>query len=168
MRVMNRLFAVIVLFLVLSSTGFGQGSDVTFDASAKPHAGLDAVYQSFSRAYRELDHDLVASLYTADAAYLVPGQDVITGRSNIKPTFKSFFDYVRERKGKLAISFRILQRRVAKDMAYDVGIYTLTQTDSSGKASTGQGKFVVVAVKEKNGEWRFQVDGYSDVAKPKQ
>lgn len=162
---MKRLFAVLVLVVGLCSTGLGQG--VSFDAGAKPHAGLDSVYAKFSRAYRELDHDAVGGLYTLDAAYLVPGQNLTTGRDNITPTFKSFFDHVRERKSRLEIAFRIVQRRVSNDMAYDVGIYTLTQTDLAGKSSTGQGKFVVVAVKEKNGEWRFQVDGYSDLAKPK-
>lgn len=163
---MRRLFVVIVLSIGLCSTLFGQDSDLSFNAGAKPHAGLDAVYAKFSRAYRELDHELVGGLYTSDAAYLVPGQDLIIGGDRITPTFKSFFDSVREKKGKLAISFRIVQRRVLKDMAYDVGIFSLTQTDAAGKSSTGQGKFVVVAVKEKDGDWRFQVDGYSDLAKP--
>jgi len=162
---MKRLFAVLFLSLGLSLTLFGQ--DLSFDADAKPHAGLDAVYAKFSRAYRELDHDLVGGLYSADASYLVPDQNILIGRDKITPTFKSFFDHVRERKGRMEISFKIVQRRVSNDMAYDVGIFTLTQYDSAGKGSTGQGKFVVVAVKEKNGEWRFQVDGYSDLAKPK-
>lgn len=164
---MKKLFAVLILVVGVGSAAFGQGSDLSFDAGAKPHAGLDAVYAKFSRAYRKLDHQLVGGLYTLDAAYLVPGQDLTTGRDNITPTFKSFFDYVRERKGRMEISFRIVQPRVSKDMAYDVGIYTLTQFDAADKPNTGQGKFVVVAVKEKNGEWRFQVDGYSDLPKPK-
>jgi ketosteroid isomerase-like protein len=162
---MKKLFAVFVLLAGACSTALGQ--DLSFDAGAKPHAGLDAVYAKFSKAYRELDHELVGGLYSSDASYLVPDQNILIGRDKIIPTFKSFFDYVRERKGRMTISFKIVQRRVSGDMAYDVGIYTLTQYDSAGKGSTGQGKFVVVAVKEKSGEWKFQVDGYSDLAKPK-
>ena len=146
---------------------FGQSGELTFDTGAKPHRGLDAVYADFSKAYRELDHELVGRLYTADAAYLVPGQDLLEGRDKITPTFKNFFDHIRERKGTMTISFRIVQRRVSSDMAYDVGIFTLTQYDSAGKGSVGQGKFVVVAGKEKSGEWKFQVDGYSALATPK-
>ena len=163
---MKRLFGVFVLLGISSSITFGQ--DLTFDAGVKPHSGMDAVYAKFSKAYRELDHKLVGGLYSVDAAYLVPGQNLITGRDNVTPTFKSFFDYVRERKGRMTISFRIAQRGVSKDMAYDVGIFTLTQYDAEGKGSVGQGKFVVVAVKERSGEWKFQVDGYSDLARPKQ
>jgi uncharacterized protein (TIGR02246 family) len=164
---MKRLFVVFILLFGVCFAAFGQGPDLSFDAGAKPHAGLDSVYAKFSKAYRDLDHEMVGGLYTLDAAYLVPGQNLTTGRDNITPTFKSFFDHVRNGKGRMEITFRIVQRRVSKDMAYDVGIFTLTQYDSAGKSNSGQGKFVVVAVKQKNGEWRFQVDGYSDMAKPK-
>ena len=161
--------AKITLFLVLLSCSgfvFGQSKDLTLEPGVKPHAGVDAVYAKFSRAYRELDHELVGGLYSNDASYLVPAQNILIGRQKITPTFKNFFDYVRDRKGRMEISFRIVQRRVSSDIGYDVGIYTLTQFDAEGKSTTGQGKFVVVAVKE-SGQWRFQVDGYSDLPKPK-
>ena len=160
---MSKPFAVVILFTAFSLTAFAQ--DISFDVGVKPHAGLDAVYAKFSRAYRELDHELVGRLYSTDASYLVPDQNLLIGRDKITPTFKSYFDFVKERKGKLAISFRIVQRRVSRDMAYDVGIFTLTQFDAAGKATDGKGKFIVVALKEKSGDWRFQVDGYSDLAK---
>ena len=51
---MKRLFGVFVLLGIVSSITFGQ--DLTFDAGVKPHAGMDAVYAKFSKAYRELDH----------------------------------------------------------------------------------------------------------------
>ena len=159
--------AKITLFLVLLSCSgfvFGQSKDLSLDAGVKPHAGLDAVYAKFSRAYRELDHDLVCGLYAVDAAYLIPNENVMTGRDKVTASFKSFFDYVKDRNGRLEISFRILQRRVSTDIGYDVGIYTLTNYDGAGKGTTGQGKFVVVAVKDGD-QWRFQVDGYSDLPK---
>lgn len=88
---MKKLFAVFVLLFGVDSAAVGQ--DLSFDAGAKPYAGLDAVYAKFSKAYRELDPELVGGLYAADAAYLVPDQNLITGRDNVTPTFKSFFDY---------------------------------------------------------------------------
>lgn len=164
---MKKLIFLSLVVVLLGSTGLGQGQDrdLSFDAGVKPHAGLDAVYRQFSQAYRDLDHEKVGGLYARDAAYLVPDEDLITGRDNITPTFKSFFDQVRDRKGKLRISFRIVQRRVSGDMGYDVGVYTLTQTDPAGRTSTGNGKFVVVAVKDRE-DWLFQVDGYNGLAKP--
>lgn len=131
----------------------------------KTHAGIDAVYAKFSRAYRELDHDVVGGLYSANASYLVPDREILIGRGAITPTFKTFFDYVRNQKGRMTISFLIVQRRVSGDLGYDVGVYTLTQFDAEGKTTIGQGKFVVVAVKD-GGKWQFQVDGYSSLPTP--
>ncbi len=166
-RAMKKFYFLFLLVLSLTSISFGQAkrAELSLDAGVKPHAGIDNVYGEFSRAYRELDHTLVGGLYSVDAAYLVPNEAVMTGRDKVTASFKSFFDSVRDGKGRLEISFRILQRRVSGNLAYDVGIYTLTNFDSAGKGGTGQGKFVVVAVKDKN-QWRFQVDGYSDLPKP--
>jgi hypothetical protein len=50
-----------------------------------------------------------------------------------------------------------------RGLAYDVGIYTIRQFAGGKEVGTGAGKFVVVAVREKDGRWRFQVDGYSDL-----
>jgi ketosteroid isomerase-like protein len=66
----------------------------------------------------------------------------------------------------MEISFRIAQRQVEQNFAYDVGIYTLTSFNDKGEARTSKGKFMVVAKREKDGVWRFQVDGYNDLPKP--
>ena len=66
----------------------------------------------------------------------------------------------------MEISFRIAQRQAEQNLAYDVGIYTLTSFNDKGEARTSKGKFMVVAKREKDGVWRFQVDGYNDLPKP--
>lgn len=128
-----------------------------------PHKGIDAVYAQFSKAYASLDVELVTNLYTENAAYLAPGSNIQNGRAEIKAGFKSFFDWVKKNGQTMTISFQIFQRRVDKKIGYDVGIYTIRQYKDGKEVSTGQGKFVVVAVKDKDGKWRFQVDGYSDL-----
>ena len=160
--------AFLLILLSCCGVSFGQAKELTLDQGVMAHSGIDAIYAKFSKAYRELDHELVGGLYSSDASYLVPDQNILIGRDKITPAFKSFFDHVRDRKGRMTIGFQIFQRRVSGEMAYDVGIYTLTQYNAAGKGSTGQGKFVVVAVKEKSGEWRFQVDGYSGLPKSKE
>jgi len=68
----------------------------------------------------------------------------------------------------MTISFQIVQRKADQNLAYDVGIYTIRQyKDGKQVGDAGQGKFIVVAVREKDGKWRFQVDGYSDLKPPK-
>ncbi|MCD9188987.1 MAG: SgcJ/EcaC family oxidoreductase [Pyrinomonadaceae bacterium] len=130
------------------------------------HKEIDASYRAFSEAYRTLDVEKVANLYTEKAAYLPPDDNILQGREAIIPTFKSFFDWVKTEGRTMTISFQIFQRKVDKNLAYDVGIYTIRQYKDGKDAGSGQGKFVTVVVREKDGKWRFQVDGYSNLKPP--
>lgn len=136
------------------------------DQGVAPHEGLDGIYRRFNEGYKTLDPAAVANLYSETAAYLAPGKKIEIGRARVLATFTEFFDSVRQKNGRLEISFRILQRQAEQNLAYDVGVYTLTWFSDKGEAHTSKGKFVVVAKREKDGVWRFQVDGYSDLPKP--
>ncbi len=150
--------AVILCSCVIS---YAQASELSLDAGVKPHAAIDEIYRHFSDSYRTLNFEKLAGLYTESAAYLVPDQEVMTGRDSIRTSFRGFFDSVKSEGQTMTISFRILQRKAGKDLGYDVGIYTLRIFKDGKEMSSGQGKFVVVAIKEKDAKWRFQVDGYS-------
>jgi ketosteroid isomerase-like protein len=147
--------------IILSSFVFSQNTELVLDASVKPHAGVDSVYKAFSESYRTLNVDIVAGLYSQNAAYLVPDAEIMIGREKIRDSFNGFFESVKKDGRTMTISFRIVQRRIDKEIGYDVGIYTLRSFKDGKEAGTGQGKFVVVAIKEKDGKWAFQVDGYS-------
>jgi uncharacterized protein (TIGR02246 family) len=161
-------YAMKVLYLSLlmfvSVSVHGQTSELTLDSGVAKHVGIDEIYTKFSKAYRELDHAAFMSLYTKDAAYLVPGDNIDIGNTNITDGFKRFFDSVRSKGETLTISFQIVQRKVSGNMAYDVGIYTLRSLKDNKQIGEGKGKFVVVAMKEGKA-WKFQVDGYSDLPK---
>lgn len=139
---------------------------LVLDAGVVPHKGLDEIYHRFSEGYKKLDAAAVAKLYTETAAYLQPGGEIDIGRAKVLETFTKFFDSTRQKNGRLEISFRIAQRQVEQNLAYDVGIYTLTSFNEKGEARTSKGKFFVVAKPDKDGVWRFQVDGYNDLPKP--
>lgn len=160
---MKKLIGGLFIVLVFTFGCIAQSGDLTLKTGVSSHAGVDDVYRQFSESYRTLNVDMVANLYTDDAAYLVPDDDVMTGREPIRASFKRFFDSVRQGGRTMTISFEILQRRVEKNIGYDVGIYTLRTSKDGKEIGSGQGKFVVVAVKEKDGKWRFQVDGYSNL-----
>jgi uncharacterized protein (TIGR02246 family) len=153
----------ILMFLLVSIGANAQSEELILEKGVSAHKGLDAVYAQFSEAYRTLDVEKVANLYTEDAAYLPPNNNILQGREEIRPTFREFFDYVKSKGQIMTISFHIYQRKVDKNLAYDVGIYTIRQSKDGKEIGTGQGKFIVVAVKEKNGTWRFQVDGYNEL-----
>lgn len=154
------------IFLFVSLSANAQNNDLNLEKGVSPHREIDAIYKDFSEAYRTLNVEKVANLYSDTAAYLVPNDNILQGREQIRPTFKSFFDYVKNEGRTMTISFQIVQRKVDKNLAYDVGIYTIRQYKDGKEAGTGQGKFVTVAVREKDGKWRFQVDGYSDLKPP--
>lgn len=154
-------FATLLLFLGLSGVAAAQSPELSLRSGVSAHEGVDGIYRRFSDAYRTLNIDLIADQYTQSAAYLVPDDDVSIGRENIRPGFKRFFDSVRANGQSMTISFDIVQRSVDKNMGYDVGIYTLRTVKDGKEIGKGQGKFVVVAVKDADGKWRFQVDGYS-------
>ena len=145
------------------------GSSLVLEQGVAPHKGLDEVYRRFSEGYKRLDAASVADLYSDTAAYLAPGSNIQIGRQKVSEIFTGFFDSVRRRGGRLEISFRIVQRQVDKNLAYDVGIYTLTSFNERNEPSKDSGKFVVVARREKGNMWRFQVDGYNalPVQKPR-
>lgn len=159
MRKLLFLFSI----LLFSFSVNAQNSELMLEKGAAAHKEIDAIYAQFSEAYRTLDVEKVTNLYTENAAYLAPNQEIQQGQTQIREGFKSFFDYIKKENRTMTISFQIFQRKTEEKMGYDVGIYTIRQFKDGKEVGKGQGKFVVVAVKEKSGKWRFQVDGYSDL-----
>jgi uncharacterized protein (TIGR02246 family) len=144
----------------------GAADNPALDAGVAAHKGLDEIYRRFSEGYKKLDPAIVANLYTETAAYLSPGDEIDIGREKILANFTKMFDSAKQRNGRFEISFRIAQRQAEPTMAYDVGVYTLTSFNDKGESRSSKGKFFVVAKPDKDGVWRFQVDGYNDLPKP--
>lgn len=171
---------ILLTFTILAATLFAvlpvmeiaaqeKAQSLTLAKNVAPHGGIDAIYKKFSEAYRLLDPAMVANLYTEDALYLAPGGNIERGRDYILKNFTEFFGSIKDGGGRLEISFEIVERRVTSDQAYDVGIYTLKSFNSKGETrSSSKGKFITVARQMKDGAWRFQVDGYSDIQPPRE
>lgn len=166
MKKIYRFLILWSLILVSVSVINAQTSELILDEGVKPHKEIDAVYAKFSEAYETLKPEMVADLYTDDAVYLQPNSDVMTGRDAILQNFTGFFNNVKNGGRNITISFQILQRKVEKQIGYDVGIYTVTSFKDGEKLGESKGKFVVVAVKRKDKKWRFQVDGFSSLKPP--
>lgn len=162
----------IAAFVVLScSSIFAQTLNsmaegaLILERDVAPHKQLDEIYRRFTEGYKKLDAATIANLYSETAVYLAPEDNIQVGRQKVSEIFNGFFNSVKQQNGRLEISFRIVQRQVDKNLAYDVGIYTLTSFNQKGEPSKSSGKFVVVAKREKADIWRFQVDGYSALPK---
>ncbi len=151
---------IAILILCFVSPIFAQNSELTLDKGVKAHQGIDAIYAKFSQAYKNLDVDLVANLYTADANYLASGEKMMDGRDKISQSFGNFFEVIKKDGKNMTISFQILQREVDKKLGYEVGIYTITTYKDGKNLGIGQGKFIVIT-KKIGDKWYFRFDGYS-------
>lgn len=153
---------IVFLTLIFSFSLFAQTPDLVLESGVKPHKEIDSIYSTFTKGYRELNVDLVTNLYTEDANYLAPGNEMTDGKAKVREGFASFFDYVKKNGETMEIKFQILKREVDKRLGYDVGIYTINTFKDSKQIRTGQGKFLVVTKKIGN-KWYFRFDGYSDL-----
>lgn len=163
----KNLWIGLIVLVGAFSVASAQNAALSLEKGVRAHREIDAIYAAFSDAYRTLDVEKVSGLYSETVAYLPPNSPVLNGRDEVRPTFKSFFDWIRNEGRTMTISFRILQRTAEKKLAYDVGIYTIRQFKDGREVGSGDGKFVTVAVKQKDGKWRFQVDAYNELKRDK-
>lgn len=158
---MVRLSGIVLGIVVLSGCS-AQTSIERDQASAK----IDQLYQQFSEAYDNLDTDKVANLYAEDAFYLIPNAQraIIEGRPSIQKSFTGFMEGAAHRNRQIDISFRIVNRKIADSLAFDVGYYrTRSKPDTAADfpEGGGVGKFVTVMGLMPNGSWKFLLDGYN-------
>ncbi len=122
---------------------------------------VQAVYDSFSVAYKTLNQDMLIDLYNDEAVYLPPGQKILKGKSEIARSFDATFENHINQKGELNIEFDILDRRIEGDVVIDSGYFTY-RSKYPGKTETiSKGKFLTILKKEKDGKWRFIYDSYN-------
>ena len=155
------------LTLALITITAAAGQDLTLRPGVEAHAGIDAIYGKFTQAYKDLDPARVASLYTTDALYLSPGEDVLQGRGAIEQNFASAFTRAWDAGERLHIRFEILDRGIDGKLGYDVGYYHLKRVPKEGEVHTSTGKFtVVIRCEGKEGPCLFHVDSYSGLPRP--
>ena len=124
---------------------------------AQGPAEIDKVYETFSKAYTLLDHQMVQQLYEEDAYYFYPQIPIQRGHEKFMKGFKDMFNRARESSTTLKIEFRIVERQLVGDHVYDVGYYRLSKSD--GNVSVG--KFVTILRKQQDNTWKFVLDTYS-------
>ena len=154
----------LILFLLSNFLlpGFSQSGRKQIEVEEKK---IDKVYTTMSLAYKNYDIKLIESIYT-DEAYIVycgDTSDISKERKKLLAGFQRSFVYHREKGLKLDMKFKFIERKIDKEMAYDIGYYRIDKIDKQGKITIGRpGKFVTVLLKQKDGSWKFQVDIYGD------
>lgn len=125
---------------------------------------ISEVYDQFSEAYRTLDADLVTNLYEQNAYYLSGDGKIVKGRTSIRQEFSRFFEWIASNNARMEIDFDIKDRTIRDSLAVDIAYYLITTEfpeDSTRQTQKSAGKFITVLRKQKNGDWKFKVDGYN-------
>ena len=121
----------------------------------------DELYHQFSKAYENLDAQLIANLYSKDADLINLYQNGIPnsfkGRKAILQFFEEFFALAKMDKRALKIRFKIVERRQVGNSILDNGFYHVAVSGPNEKVSESYGKISAVLQKE-NAEWKFRTD----------
>ena len=134
------------------------------DASeAAVGAALDSVYAAMSEAYVRANIQLLMDeVYAEDAYYLPPDYPILHGQDQFRGQFSFLERYALDNGPGPEISFEIVDREIAGDLAYDIGTYTIRPPGAPADIEPGQGKFIVVW-KRIDGEWRIWADAFSSL-----
>src|SRR3989344_2007862 len=164
---------LLAIFTILSCVSCGdKKNEATTDRhpAISEHASeenkIDEVYTTMSLAYKTYDIKLIEKIYT-DEAYTIYAGDTnsISHEKNIFASFQRTFDYHKQREITLDMKFKIIERKIDKEMAYDIGYFRIDKTDKQGVKTKGKpGKFVTVLIKQADSSWKFQVDIYGDAS----
>ena len=124
--------------------------------SAKEIAALEAVDQSWAKAYNSGNADAVANLYDEKAVLLPPGASAVSGRAAIK----AFFVKDTAESQKAGVAFTLGSKPaggVSGDMGWQSGTYAVK--DKAGKV-VETGKYLSVSMK-KDGKWLYVRDTWN-------
>ncbi|WP_246859541.1 DUF4440 domain-containing protein [Spirosoma sp. KCTC 42546] len=109
----------------------------------------------------------MAKAFTTYAA-----DDVIKLNDGAAPTIG--FDSLRAQMSRLPANGPVLTWQVLKadasssgDLGYTFGQWMLTKKDNAGKRTSEQGVYITVWKRQRNGQWRFVVDGGDSTPEPK-
>ena len=129
--------------------------------AAKELAALQAVDQTWLKAYNAGDVDTLASLYDEHAVLLPPGAPGATGRAAIR----AFFAQDTAESAKAGMTFGLGPKPaggISGDMGWQSGTYSVK--DKSGKV-VDAGKYLSVSLK-KGGKWLYLRDTWNSDGSP--
>ena len=99
----------------------------------------------------------VAAVYADDARILMPGQQVISGKSGILAFWKAALDGPVE-----SITLETTHIEVSGDLAYGFGSNTIMLKPMGEAPREEKGKYVAVYRRQSGGDWKIVVDSYSN------
>ena len=159
MKTLLRTLAFLLFSFSIISISLAQTSQ------SKQQEDWNQPYKTMIQAYKELNLELMHKVYLVSAMYLSPGnrQKIRTGTPSFFPDFNYMFTNNKEKGDQLDLSFMIERRIPSDKTVVDIGYYKLTVEQANGIDRSSFGKFITVLEKdEKDGRWKFSVDGFSN------
>jgi len=137
-----------VVTIVCSLSLASCASQQQESAKATPEE-LSRMNRDFAQALNEKDAVKAASQYTEDAVILPPNEAPISGRVNIEAYWKGAISA-----GAFDVGVATTTTGSNGDLGYEVGRFSMSTKDSTGKVSTERGKYIEMLRKDKDGVWR--------------
>lgn len=151
--------AATIFCVIAGLAAFGIG--LSAEDSAKELAALQAVDQTWLKAYNAGDVDTLASLYDEHAVLLLPGAPAANGRAAIRAFFAK--DTAESRKAGVTSSLGPNPAGgVSGEMGWQSGAYAVK--DKSGKV-VDTGNYLSVSVK-RSGKWLYVRDTWNSDIPP--
>jgi uncharacterized protein (TIGR02246 family) len=149
---MTKTRSAVLVVIVLLLAGIGSGAAKSDEEAVRE---LDA---QWSKAAQNKDAAKFATFYAETGSALPFNAPIATGRAKVQELWTSLMA-----KPGFALHFEPTSIVVSKgrDMAFDVGTFELKLNDAQGQPMTIPGKYVVVWMKQSNGEWKAQVDCFN-------
>jgi ketosteroid isomerase-like protein len=111
--------------------------------------------RAFNRATAARGIDGWVEFAAEDAAFMPDGVDFVRGKEAIRKFYSQMFS----RKG-FALTWEPIEAFVAAsgDLGYTLGRWKSRSINPEGKTVTGQGKYLTIWKKQKDGSWKAVVD----------
>ncbi|WP_245564977.1 YybH family protein [Spirosoma panaciterrae] len=136
-------------------------------AAAKRQQAIDEIREADLNFSQLSERQGMAKAFTTYAA-----DEVIKLNDGAAPTVG--FDSLRAQMSRMPVDGSVLTWQVLKadasqagDLGYTFGQWMLSRRDESGKKKTQFGVYVTVWKRQRNGQWRFVVDGGNSTPEPK-
>jgi uncharacterized protein (TIGR02246 family) len=126
-------------------------------------AALNAAREGFMKAYEAGDAEAIGNLYTKDAISESNNQPSLKGRDAIVASLKGMFEQVTVKTVLTAEDTKTLG-----NVGVDTGRYGVTVTPKAGATPyTNEGRYMVVYVKDADGQWRVWRDMDNAIGSPR-
>ncbi|HXQ26439.1 MAG TPA: SgcJ/EcaC family oxidoreductase [Candidatus Acidoferrales bacterium] len=124
----------------------------TRETDAATIRAADADFAKFAAAK---DLDKCMSYYADDAVAFAPGLPAMVGKDNIRKFIQGM---IAAPNMQMTFTDQTVDVARSGDLAVDSGSFHATVTDKKGKATTSNGRFVLVWKKQADGSWRIAAD----------